>query len=238
MGRNTIYYGRNPLIEALKAGVSIKKVFTKSQSDQRFVEEIFDHFGRHFPIEKRLPSLVSNEPHQGVAFESDHDFYIGQRQSLDLKAFPRILLCNHLHDIHNLGAISRSAAAFGFDLVVHESRRSFSLNAAAVKVSMGLAFRIKFLEVSNLRPLMDTLKKGGFELGGLGASGSLKIYDWQPSGPIALVLGSEADGISKPILKALDFELSIPMLDEIDSLNVTHAAAIAMGWIYSRSLKS
>ena len=101
-------------------------------------------------------------------------------------------MCNHLHDIHNLGAISRSAAAFGFNLVVHESRRSFSLNAAAVKVSMGMAFRLKFLEVGNLRPLMDSLNKADFELVGLGASGSLNLYDWQPSGRIGLVLGSEA----------------------------------------------
>ena len=192
MGRNTVYYGRNPLIEALKASVSIKKVFTKSQSDQRFVEDVFENFGVNLPIEKRLPNLVSNEPHQGVAFESDHEFYLGSREALDFATFPRILLCNHLHDIHNLGAISRSAAAFGFNLVVHESRRSFSLNAAAVKVSMGMAFRLKFLEVGNLRPLMDSLNKADFELVGLGASGSLNLYDWQPSGRIGLVLGSEA----------------------------------------------
>jgi tRNA G18 (ribose-2'-O)-methylase SpoU len=238
MAKNTVYYGRNPLIEALKAKISIKRVFTKSQSDQRFVEDIFDKLGVQMPIEKRLPSLISQEPHQGVAFESDHQFYLERLESFDFSKFPRVLLCNHLHDIHNLGALSRSAAAFGFGLVVHESRRSFSLNAAAVKVSMGMAFRLKYLEVSNLRPLMESLKKGGYEFAGLNAKASLDLYDWKPNASIGLILGSEAEGIARPILKALDFELSIPMVQGIDSLNVTQAASIAMGWIYSNSLKS
>ena len=145
MGRDQIFYGKNVLIEALNTRTPISKVFVGGAGDRKFVEEELRRSGVRVEIISDIPRAIRDESHQGVAFQTNHNFY---EEHLPLDLPKRILLCNHLEDIQNLGAISRAAAAFDFPLVVHEERRSFKLNAVAVKISMGTKEDTRVFEVS------------------------------------------------------------------------------------------
>lgn len=159
MGTNHLVYGRNVLKEALSLNLKVGQIYRRSKSDVEFVNELSE--GR-LASKLGLPRSLDQQATQGIAFEVQHDFYVSHLSREDLSEFKFVLLCNHLEDIQNLGAISRMAAAFGVDLLVHEERRSFAMNAAALKVSMGQAFRLKYLQVSNLAPFIKKLKDLNF----------------------------------------------------------------------------
>jgi len=234
MEKTMLLFGRNLLKEALEQNLNVKKIYFQGPNDKDFVQSLLKK-SSGISLSPQFPqSRLKDASHQGVAFELDHQFYLDELPADFEDQFPRILLCNHLEDVQNLGAISRSAAAFDFGLVVHESRRSAQLTEAAIRVSAGFAFRLKFFEVANLTPFLISLGKRGYELAGLVSGGdSLDLYEWKPQGPVALVLGAEHSGISEPVKKQLDFKLRIPMFEGVDSLNASQAASIAISWIYS-----
>lgn len=230
MGKYQIVYGRNVLVEAIACGVQIGEVFCEGKSEQAFVQNV----APELRTKQGMPRSLGSVSHQGVAFEMMHSFYQSPPTKEEWQNYPSVLFCNHLEDVHNLGAISRSAAAFGFSIIVHEESRSFSMNAAALKVSMGQAFRIRFLQVSNLVPLVRKLRDLDFEFVGLEGSSPHSLYGWKPAERSVMVVGGESSGISRPLSKALDFPLSIPMAEGVESLNASQAASIAMGWAFAR----
>jgi len=233
MATNHLVYGRNVLKEAIALNLRIGQVYCRSKSDIEFVNEVS---GGRIPAKIGLPRSLDQQVTQGVAFEVSHDFYVNELSREKLSEYSFILLCNHLEDIQNLGAISRMAAAFGVGLVVHEERRSFSMNAAALKVSMGQAFRLHYHQVSNLAPFIKKLKDLDFIIAGLEMEGSESVYEWNPVLPLALVVGSESNGMAKPVMKLLDHRLRIPMKPDVESLNAAQAAGVTMSWIYSQCL--
>jgi 23S rRNA (guanosine2251-2'-O)-methyltransferase len=240
MANSQIFFGRNPLVEALRAQLPVEEIFCEGPRDQQWAREIASEFmdsSAKIPMRSILPNPPKGIRSQGIAFRVAHDFYCNP-EDIDWEEETRVLFCNHLEDVQNLGALARSAAAFGFGIIVHERQRSVSMNEQALRISMGLAFRIRFLQVSNLLPLLLSLHKKDFELVGLDAAGEQTIYDWEPqTGRIALVLGSESQGISRPIQKKLDLSLNIPMEEGVDSLNVSQAGAIAMSRLYARGIQ-
>jgi 23S rRNA (guanosine2251-2'-O)-methyltransferase len=236
LAKDQIYFGRNVLKEALALDLPVRDVFCESSSERRFVENLSRDLGRRVSIVNQLPKTVRKEAHQGVAFELAHDFYEGSLPKDAANESPRVLFCNHLEDVQNLGSIARSAAAFDFRYIVHESRRSFSMNAVGLKVSMGMAFRVRFVEVSNLQHPLKDLAEQGFQIVGLdaGEEGAVDLYDWNPTGLTALLLGSEHQGISRPLKKLVEHFIYIRMVQGIDSLNASQAANLAMSWAASK----
>jgi len=196
------------------------------------VESVLKARNVKVPIHSHLPSALRNQSHQGVAFSCEHNFYENPRD-VDFSRMSRILLCNHLEDVQNLGALVRSAAAFGVNLVVHEERRSVELTASAVKASAGQAFRLRFLKVTSLGSCLADLKREGFETVALSAGASQSIYRWQPQSRWALVVGSEGAGVQPSVLKAMDHVLEIPMSKGVESLNVAQAGSILLSWAFS-----
>lgn len=231
MAKPTILYGRQVLVEALQAGLRPQRVFIESRQAKQWLTELDL---RSIPVEQGIPGQVKNQNHQGVAFELQHDFYLSSWPKEAGERYPFVVLCNHLQDVQNLGSIARAAVAFGAGVVIHESRRSASLTPAAIRASAGLAFRLKFWEVSNTANFLIKLEQQGYFRAGLDARGedSLPIYRWEPQFPLALVIGSEGDGIGHSVLKRLDQKLSIPMEEGVDSLNASQAATIAMSWVH------
>lgn len=229
MEADQIFFGRNVLIEAARRGVSILEGFYENTRGR----ELLAHYTTA-KLTKGIPAAVRKESHQGVAFRLRHSFYDRRPLEQALSRRNKVLVCNHVQDVQNLGAIMRSAAAFGFDLIVHESRRSASLTPAALKASMGMAFHIGLREVTNCAQFCRDLVKNQFWLVGLEAGGARSLYDWRPSLPMALVVGSEEKGLDRPVKAQLHESLSIPVKDEVDSLNVAQASAVALSWIFSR----
>jgi 23S rRNA (guanosine2251-2'-O)-methyltransferase len=233
MAKHQLLFGRNILKEALAVGAEIFTIYFERDSEKRWASDLLKEFKRGtVRLIQGIPSTIRESGHQGIAFETNYSFYLPSWDASRQK-FPFILLCNHLEDVQNLGGVARSAAAFGADLIVHEERRSVRLTPTAVKVSAGQAFRTKFLEVANLQPFCQYLKKHEYLIVGLdSAKDASSLYEFQPQFPVALVLGAEGSGISKPVRNECDFILEIPMKANVESLNATTAASVAMSWIH------
>lgn len=236
MAETYLLFGRNILEEALSVRAKITDIFFENDGSEKFVRSALEAARvRNLPIKKGLPRELKESSHQGVAFRVEHSFYL-KNIEIDETKFPRVLLCNHLEDVQNLGAIIRSAAAFGVNLIVHESRRSVALNSVAIKISAGQAFRMRFFEVSNLGPLCKDLAEAGYQTVGLEAGAdSTDLYSWKPRLPLAMVIGSEAEGLSKSLQSFLELKVKIPMNKGVESLNASNAASVALSWAFSQT---
>ena len=227
-----IFFGRNILVEALNVEAPISKIFVDTEAAKKFAESLQRVKARKIPLVDGIPSYAKNQGHQGIVFETTHAFYENYSPEI-FKKFPFIIFCNHVEDVHNFGSIARCAAAFGAGLIVHEENASASLTASAVKSSAGLAFRLRWMAVKNITTPLSALRAQGFHIVGLDAQkNSVGLFEWIPQFPLALILGSEGFGIAKEVKAQCEALIKIPMEKFADSLNVSHAAAIAMNWAF------
>jgi len=233
--RSQLYFGRNILREAVAARASLSTLYVETRAAYVFAEKTLGNGISHsnLKIEEGIPAELKNEAHQGIAFRTNHDFY----SPFDINAAAKhrfIILCNHVENIPNLGSIARCAAAFGAGLIIHEDQRSASMTASAVKSSAGCAFRIQMMKVNSMLGVAHSLRQRSYSLVGLDISSkSIPLYSWKPKFPLALVLGSEGDGIETDLKELCDSLVNIPMEGGVESLNVSHAAGIAMSWAAS-----
>lgn len=235
MGKDHLFFGRRVLEVALLNQLEPKAVYVESREARHWAQSLLRSMGfGHVSIAEASRSM-KYESSQGVYFDLEHSFYLSELPEDWVERYPHILFCNHLEDIQNLGALVRSAAAFDFKLLVHEERRSFRLNAQAVRISQGYAFAIDFFSQANLLGLLLSLQKHSYEVFALdGGADTISLYDVNPSERMCLIVGSEAAGISKPLLNKADYRLKIPMRDSVESLNAAQAGSIAMSYFYGR----
>lgn len=233
--RENLLAGRNPIREALKSGRDIEKLMVAkgdlSGTAQQIVAMAHE---AHVPIQMveriRLDEIAKN--HQGmIAFASAYQ-YADVDEMLELAEergeAPFLIILDGVTDPHNLGAVIRTAAAVGAHGVIVPERRAVGLTPAAVKASAGGIEHIKVARVTNLTNEIKKLKNRGIWLYGADAEGeSFRGVDF--SGPCALVIGSEGDGISRLVLEQCDHIVSIPMKNPaMESLNASVAAGILM----------
>jgi len=248
MEKDYLLYGRKIFQEALALGLQISEVYFSNDSSRMLIEKDFKiaQFALDVRPKKGIPQEVLHQNHQGIAFRVKHTFYL---RNWDVKRdrFPIILLCNHLEDVQNLGALARSAAGFGVSLIVHEERRSVRINSAAVRISAGQAFRMKFLEVANLGSFCRHLRENDYGVVALHHENErtadrqrkvASLFDWAPTFPLALVVGSEGHGLSKSILDQSDVWLRIPMQEKVESLNAAVAGSIALAFAFKAFQKN
>lgn len=202
-----------------------------NDSARKWVEGVIADNRMRIVIRSSMPAEAKDAAHQGIAFRCRHSFYIDL--SADILAQNRmVLFVNHVEDPQNFGGIIRAARAFGFSLVVHESRRSAQLTPTVMKASAGIAFQMKFLQVANLVNAASDFRKAGFWLYGLEKSSeSSSLYRWEPQAPLVLALGSESDGLTRTLRTKMDGFLHIPMDENVESLNVVQAGSVAMSWV-------
>ena len=139
---------------------------------------------------------------------------------------PLIVICDELTDPHNLGAILRSAECAGAHGVIIPKRRSVGLTATVGKASAGAVEYMKVARVTNVSAAIEELKKQGVWVFGTAAEGSVPMYQADLTGPAAIVIGNEGDGISRLVAKNCDMMVNIPMRGRISSLNASAAASI------------
>lgn len=226
--------GRNPIREALKSGRDIEKLLVlKGELSGSASEIIAKAKALKIPVQevekKRLDQLASH--HQGlIAFASAyqyHDIDEILTTAEERGEAPFIVMLDGLTDPHNLGAIIRSAECAGAHGIIIPQRRSAGLTATAVKASAGAVEHIKVCRVTNLKGMMDSLKRRGLWVYAADMEGeAYESVDF--SGPCLLVIGSEGEGISQLLLENADKRVSIPLKGEIDSLNASVAAGILL----------
>ena len=234
--------GRNAVREAIRAGRSIDKILVSTETDGSLKEILGMARDSKLIIRevdrKKLDELCmpfghggKTANHQGiVAYAAGVEYCTVQDILEEAKARgeqPFVIVLDGIEDPHNLGSIIRSAECVGAHGVVIGKRRSASVTSAAVKASAGAAEYMKIARVVNIRSAVDELKKAGVWIAGADMHGS-PMGEQNLSGPLALVIGSEGDGLSKLVRESCDLLVSIPMKGHIDSLNAGVAAAILM----------
>jgi 23S rRNA (guanosine2251-2'-O)-methyltransferase len=187
----------------------------------------------NFPLEfaqgADLGRLVARDaPHQGLVLECDalEDVYLGDVLDCD-PARPLVVL-DQVTDPHNLGAILRSAAAFGAAALVTQDRHAPPESGVVAKSASGALEIVPWVRVVNLARALEEIAEAGFWRIGLTGTAEATLADALPAGPVALVLGSEGDGLRHNIAQHCDALARLPMSGAIESLNVSNAAAIAL----------
>jgi len=229
--------GRNPIMEALKANRTINKIFVAKGEREGSIRQIIA-IAREKKIiiteveHNALESMSSTKSHQGIiAFvavkeyvEVDDILKIAEEKGQP----PFIIILDEISDPHNFGAILRTANAVGAHGVIIPKRRAIGLTSAVSKASAGAIEYVPVARVTNISQIIESLKKKNVWIVGTDASGEKAFYESDLKGPMALVVGSEGEGISKLIREKCDFVVNIPMQGEISSLNASVAAAIVM----------
>lgn len=227
--------GRNSVLEALRGGLPAHTlyVFQRIEADDRVTEIV--SLAVEYGIEVRevpktvLDTLAGGSPHQGLALEVPPYEYHDPMSLLEAPSPVRIMVLDGIQDPRNLGAILRSAAAFGATGVVIPERRAAGVTVAAWKVSAGAAARIPVARATNLVRTMEEYKKAGVFAIGLDAGGEVDLADSTLlDGPLMIVVGAEGEGLSRLVREACDQIVSIPIAATTESLNASVAASIAL----------
>ncbi len=231
-----IIFGTRPLIEAYAAGKEVEKVMLlkggRSEQMAEIVRLARDHQTpvQYVPIEKL--NRLTRKNHQGVvAFVSPVIFQSVEHlvpMLYEAGKDPFIIILDRVTDVRNFGAIVRTAESAGAHALLLPTRGAAQLNADAVKTSAGALNRIAICRSDKLKQSLDFLKKSGLSIVAVSEKSQTAVWDADLKGPLALLLGSEEDGISPAYLDYADKHLSIPMQGETASLNVSVAAGIAL----------
>ena len=230
-----IIYGRNPVLEAIKARAPVEKILLAEHLKGGVIEDIKSRARKEgIKIEKaernRLDQLAGTGDHQGViAFLPEKD-YCSVEEILQMAQKrgepPFITLLDEVQDPQNLGAIIRSAEGAGVHGVIIPKRRAVGLTEVVAKASAGAIEHIPVARVENLVGALRQLKGEGIWIFGADQNGETLYYQADFSGPVGIVIGSEGRGIRRLIRENCDFLIRIPMYGRIDSLNASVAAAL------------
>lgn len=226
-------YGRNAVTEALRAGRTVDTVYVLKTAKLGGVVSLAKESGAVVKDagEEKLRALTGTDKHGGVAAVLCAAEYAEPEELLRFAEErgepPFLILADGIQDPHNLGAILRTAEAAGAHGVIIPKRRSAGLTAAVFKTSAGAASWIRVARVANLTDTIRMLKKRGIWVYGAEADGT-PFREADLSGPVALVIGSEGNGLGRLVRESCDRILSIDMYGRINSLNASVSAGILM----------
>ena len=231
--------GRNPVVEALRAGVPALELIiaSRAEMDERMMEAIRLAKNANLAIKEVargvLDIITGTTNHQGIGLVIKEYQYTNFDDLLNKSKNPALIIgMDGVTDPHNLGAIVRSASAFGADGVVIPERRNASMTGSAWKSSAGAAARMPISQVTNLVRSIEDAKKAGLFVVGLDAEGQEALPNFSlAKDSIYVIVGSEGKGLSRLVREKCDLILSIPMSSEMESLNASVATAIVMHWI-------
>ncbi|MDP3058123.1 MAG: 23S rRNA (guanosine(2251)-2'-O)-methyltransferase RlmB [bacterium] len=227
--------GRNPVLEALRAGNSINKIYFQKDATGsiRGILELARNSGAVLVESDKivLDKLSEGRPHQGVIAQLAVESYIDFNELVNRAKYsgdnPIIVLLDHIEDPYNLGAILRSALAAGAVGAVIPKRRSAGLSPVVAKASAGAVAHLPVARVANLVNHVKQLKEEGYRIVAADTGGK-HFYNADLTGPIALVIGGEGEGISRLLKENCDEIVSLPMSGPISSLNASVAAGIIL----------
>ena len=234
-----IVCGRNAVAEAARAGVPMSRVFmaVSATSDDRLAAVVRRATLLGAPVLETtkldLEALTEGAVHQGVAIEVPEYEYVTALDLLDrargVGRVPLMVALDQVTDPHNLGAVLRSAGAFGADGVIIPERRAVGVNATVWKVSAGAAARVPVARETNLVRALERLKKEGCFVVGLDGRGDTLMEDLTlADGPLVVVTGAEGTGLSRLVRETCDTIASIPISRTVESLNAAVATGISL----------
>lgn len=234
--------GKNPVLEALRAGREINKIWIAEGSQKGAMKQVMElarerKVAVQFVPKKRIDQ-VADGAHQGVLalvaayrYAETGDMF---KLAKERNEHPFILILDELEDPHNLGSILRTADAVGAHGVIIPKRRSVALTATVAKASTGAIEHIPVARVTNLSQTIAGLKQQGLWISGTDASGTTDYRQMDADLPLGLVIGSEGRGMSRIVKEACDFLIRLPMVGHVTSLNASVAAGLLMYEVYRK----
>jgi len=229
------FFGIHSVQEALESGSEIEKIYVRKDHQNTIIKDILSRaYTLNIPIQK-VPkeklNTITGKNHQGIiAFISR--VHYASLDNVISTAYgrgddPLVLMLDRITDVHNFGAIARTAEGLGFHAIIIPSKGSARLNNEAVKISAGALMHIPVCRVKSLLSTTGFLKNNGIRVIGCTEKTRNSIYKTNLQGPVCLVLGSESDGISPELLSKVDEKVNIPMFGKVSSFNVSVSMAIA-----------
>ncbi|MCL2681868.1 MAG: 23S rRNA (guanosine(2251)-2'-O)-methyltransferase RlmB [Bacteroidales bacterium] len=236
MKKTNLIYGIRPIIEAINAGKEIDKLFIQAGLKGELYKELNELINRNriptqfVPIEK-INKLAPNNNQGVVGFLSSVSY-----QSLEnviMLAFeegraPLVLILDRITDVRNFGAVVRTAECAGIDAVIIPSKGAAQINEDAIKTSAGALHTMNICREENLKTTINFLKASGLQVIAATEKARIKYTDVDFTKPTAIIMGSEEDGVSNEYLKLCDQHLAIPLLGNIQSLNVSVACGVML----------
>jgi len=233
--------GRNPVLECLRANAPATALYVAlgAEADERMTESVTLAADRGIAIlevpRTDLDRMSTNGLHQGIALQvPPYDYAHPDDMLAEAKSDidPALLVAlDNISDPRNLGAIIRSVAAFAGHGVLIPQRRSASVTAVAWRTSAGAAARVRVARATNLNRTLKEWGDAGLQIVGLDAEGDTTIDEFDASGPLVVVVGSEGKGLSRLVRQNCDAVLSIPMAGPTESLNASVAAGVVLAEI-------
>jgi 23S rRNA (guanosine2251-2'-O)-methyltransferase len=227
--------GRNPVLEALRAGRSINKLLVAKGSREGSIREVLA-LAREKGVlvqevdRARLDTLAGGRAHQGViALVAAHRYYEVDEilaRAKEKGEDPLILILDGIEDPQNLGSLLRTADAAGVHGVIIPERRAVGLTETVAKVSAGAMEYVLVARVTNIARTIEELKEAGLWVVGTHQEGKELYHQARLTGPLAVVIGSEGKGIGRLVAEKCDFMVRLPMLGHVTSLNAAVAGAI------------
>lgn len=234
--------GRNPVIEALKSGRDINKIWVAEGANKGQIHTVLQLAKEQGVIVQQAPNKkldqLAEGNHQGVIAhvaaykyaELDDLFRTAEKQ----QETPFFLILDEIEDPHNLGSIMRTADAVGAHGIIIPKRRAVGLTAAVAKASTGAIEYIPVVRVTNLTRTIEELKERGIWIAGTDAKGTDDYRGLDGTMPLGLVIGSEGKGMSRLVREQCDFLVRLPMAGKVTSLNASVAAGLLMYEVYRK----
>ncbi|WP_223032951.1 23S rRNA (guanosine(2251)-2'-O)-methyltransferase RlmB [Hanstruepera marina] len=231
MSKQTQIYGLRAVIEAIQANETIEKIFIQkglkgelSQVLESLIKSKKIN-SSYVPVEKL--NRLTNNNHQGVVAQispiSYYDLEELINSTYELGKTPFFLLLDQLSDVRNFGAIIRTAECTGVHGIIIQKKGSAPVNGDAIKTSAGAVFKIPICRVDHIKDAMFLLQASGIQVVAATEKTSDLLYDIDFKLPSAIIMGSEGRGINPSVLKLVDAKAKLPLLGEIESLNVSVA---------------
>ena len=230
--KTEIIFGIRAIIEAINSGNTISKVYLQKELKGSLISELNGLIKKNgistsnVPVEK-LDRLSKNNNHQGaVAQISPIDFYDLEElveKTLEEGKTPLFLLLDQLSDVRNFGAIIRTAECTGVNGIIIQKNGSAPVNAETIKTSAGAAFKMPICKVDHIKDALFILQASEIKTVAATEKTDNSIFDINFNQPVAIIMGSEHRGVNPSVLKMVDYKAKLPLLGEIESLNVSVA---------------
>ncbi|MCS7029246.1 MAG: 23S rRNA (guanosine(2251)-2'-O)-methyltransferase RlmB [Bacteroidia bacterium] len=236
--KNQVIFGYHPIIEAFEAGKTIDKILLSHKAGKNeLLEKVFTLAKIHNVWIQRVPEVkiekeARYQNHQGiVAYLSEIKYGHLEEiiaQSFEKGKMPLVVILDGITDVHNFGAIARTAYCAGADALVIPIQNSAKINSVAIKTSAGALMYLPVCKERNLKNTLFYLKECGLQIVACTEKGDIEMYKIDFTLPTAIIMGSEGKGIQNALCQASDIQAKIYMQGKISSLNVSVAAGIIL----------
>ena len=230
-----LIYGKNPVIEAIRAKKALKVFVVSGFNDQKVLNLIKDNKLNMVTISSMEMEKMCNGVHQGIAAELK-PYQTVSLEEIIIKAKKKekkiIVMLDGIEDPHNLGAIMRSADVFEASGIILPKHNSVTLNATVAKTSAGAINYVPVAVVNNLNQAIKELKEEGYWIVSTDGSATISYSSIKYDFPVVVVIGSEGKGVSSLVLKNSDYIVKIPQFGHVNSLNASVAAGILLAEVH------